>query len=183
MQGHRLLAKPNIISEIERLKEIKRLSIMATTDDLVELHMRIAFADMNDFVEVSNALIEVDGKPVNVTDPTTDELKPLIKTIVNAKPSDVIDGQLVREISEGREGIKVKLADSNRSLAFLERWFGANPMDKHKKDYDNSILKLKQDELEIKRKAAEGEIPPDLLANAENVLVSIYKAVEEADDE
>jgi len=63
---------------------------------------------------------------------------------VRLKPSSEVDGQLIRGISEGREGVKIQLADQQRSLAFLERWFEANPMDRHRRRYDERRLALEE---------------------------------------
>ena len=44
--------------EIERLKEIKRQQIVANTDDIVELQMRIAFADIGNYMLFGQKAIE-----------------------------------------------------------------------------------------------------------------------------
>ena len=44
--------------EIERLKEIKRQQIVANADDIVELQMRIAFADIGNYMLFGQKAIE-----------------------------------------------------------------------------------------------------------------------------
>ena len=50
-----------------------------------------------------------------------------------ALPSDNVDGRLVLEVSESKQGLKIKMQDKDESLRFLERYFEVNPMDRHKK--------------------------------------------------
>lgn len=123
--GWHMLQKSAIQDEIQRLKQIKRASILATTDDLVELHMRIAFADMGDYVVWAYDL-----------DRRTNRMA--------VAPSDTVDTQLVGEVSETKNGFKIKLRDRKESMAFLERFFQANPMDGHKVEYDNKRLEMER---------------------------------------
>ena len=63
-KGPLLVVKDSIHREIERLKEIKRQQIVAGADDIVELQMRIAFADIGNYVSFGQK---------EVTDIETDE--------------------------------------------------------------------------------------------------------------
>ena len=48
--GSRLLGNVRVRTEIERLKELKRQQIVTSTEDVVELQMRIAFADIGNYM-------------------------------------------------------------------------------------------------------------------------------------
>jgi len=154
--GYRMLQKPMVQAEIKRLKEIKRAGILADVDDLIDLHMRIAFADITNFVEFGREEVNVMGAfgPIQVKDPETGEKVPLMKKVntVRFKEHDAVDGALISEVRQGKDGASVKLVDRQKSLAFLERYFEANPMDRHKKAYDNARL-----ELERKKQEADNE--------------------------
>lgn len=113
------MRKPSIIAEIKRLKALRNLDMMADGTDVVELHMRIAFADMTDFVTFRRSGVELNS-------------------------SAEVDGRLITKVKEGREGISLELADRQRSLAFLERYFELNPADRHRKAYDNARLELEK---------------------------------------
>lgn len=134
VEGPALLVKPRIRQEIQRLKKIKSEAILAGMEDVMELHSRIAFADMNSFAEYENIEVPllIDGVLVPKTDPETGEplLDPatgepicLTRNInqVRFKNSEITDGQLISEISQGRDGMKIKLRSSDASLKFLER--------------------------------------------------------------
>jgi phage terminase small subunit len=127
--GWELLQKPHIKAEVQRLKELRNLSMMGGAEDVLELHWRIAFADMSDYADWGGG-------------------------IVTFKSSKAVDGQLVKEIKQGEMGLGLKLADKQKSLAFLEQYFELHPMDKHKKAFDEAKLALEQ------QKAQSGQEPP-----------------------
>ena len=148
VEGHRLLVNPKTKKEIDKFKELKRQSIMITEDDIVELKMRIAFADITDFIEFGQVEVPVTDKEGNyVTD--------RIVNAVNFKDSNMIDGQLIKEIKKGRQGIGIKLEDRMDALDWLADYFDINPDNQHKKWYDKQRLKLKEDELEVKKESEE----------------------------
>ena len=154
VEGHRLLRNPKVKAEIRRLKEIKNEALGDFSgDDIVELHMRIAFADITDYVEFENKLEPVlkNNEPVYAFKEDGEAFEVMrSKNELRLKPGTIVDGVLINGITEGREGVNIRLADKQRSLAFLERWFELNPMDKHRKNYDNRVLDLKEKELEGK---------------------------------
>ena len=66
----RLMQKQRIRDEIRRLKEIKNSAILASGEDVVEMYMRIAFADLKDFVSWGRTSVPVMGPfgPITVDD-------------------------------------------------------------------------------------------------------------------
>ena len=150
VQGHRLLGNPKIQTELARLRDIKNAALGGFCgDDVVELHMRIAFSDITDFVEFENKIVpalDAAGNPRLTFHPETGDATEIYRNVneVRLRPSTAVDGSLLAEVSEGREGVKVKLADKQRSLTFLERWFELNPMDRHRKEYDNKRHTLEE---------------------------------------
>lgn len=143
----RLFQNPAIREQIRLLKELRSFEIMASAEDVVLLHMRIAFADITDYVEFGRATVPVMGPfgPIVLKDDDGNktELKKEINE-VRFKESSEIDGRLVAEVKQGRDGVSIKLADRQKSLAFLEKWFELNPMDKHRKAYDTARLELER---------------------------------------
>lgn len=57
--GPRLMKNVGVRTEIERLREIKRQQIIMGEDDVVELQMRIAFADMGDYTSFGQERVPV----------------------------------------------------------------------------------------------------------------------------
>lgn len=116
-EGSRALGNPKVVEEIRRLKDVRNGALLATAEDVVELHLRIAFADMTDFAAFNGG-------------------------VVSLLPSDTVDGQLISKVKQGRAGASLELLDRQKSLAFLERYFELNPMDKHRVAYDNARLEM-----------------------------------------
>ncbi|NLT99014.1 MAG: hypothetical protein GXW96_12810, partial [Christensenellaceae bacterium] len=126
-------------------------------DDVIEMHMRIAFADMSQFVEWGQEEIEIVGPfgpiEVEVEDPETGEkVKKKLTKVVNTvrfKEHSAVDGAVIQQVKVGRDGASIKLADRQKSLEFLERYFLLNPMDKHKKEYDQKRLEREEQKLKV----------------------------------
>ena len=146
-EGSVLLAKPSIKAELQRLRDIKAAALNEICgDDLDELHGRIAYADITDFLEFSSKKRTVlkDGAPVMVKNPETGEERRLMHMVneVNLKSSDKVDGQLIQEISVGRDGgIRLKLADRQKSLAYLERQKLISRIDRERLELERQRIK------------------------------------------
>ena len=89
VNGSRMLGNARIKDEILRLKQDR-------------------LADMTDFVEFGNGTF---------TDPETDE--EVQYSYVNLKDSKAVDGTLISEVSKGKDGAKIKLADRMKALQWL----------------------------------------------------------------
>lgn len=131
--GYELLQKPKVRNLIDYLKRMKRETILAGVDDVIDLHMRIAFSDMSGFMQWGN-----DGE----------------HNAAYLMPSEMVDGNLIKSISVGKT-TKIELEDRQRSLDFLERYFLINPMDKHKQAYENGKLELEGRRIDAIVKSAE----------------------------
>ncbi len=133
--GYQLLQKATVQKEIKRLKEMKKAALLLNEDDIVERYMKIAFADMTDFVEFGT-------EEISVIDKETDELVTRIINRISFKDSSQVDGGLICEVSQGKDGAKLKLEDRQKALDWLAKYFLMNPLDKHKIDYDNKKLEM-----------------------------------------
>ena len=131
--AYELMQRPRVRNLIEYLKKMKRETILAGVDDVIDLHMRIAFSDMTGFMQWGN-----DGE----------------HNAVYLMPSEMVDGNLIKSISVGKT-TKIELEDRQKSLDFLERYFLINPMDKHKQAYENSKLELESRRIDAIVKSAE----------------------------
>lgn len=150
-----------IKKEVRRLNELKRQQIAVSESDLVELHMRIAFADIGDYLEFGREAVPQwiknnDGNYIEEIDPNTNEQKVNYYNVIKLKESANIDTQLIQEVKEGREGISIKLADKQKSLEWLSRYFLINPLDKHKIDYDNKMLEIERKKTEPEQVSSDG---------------------------
>ena len=148
VEGSKSLRKPKVRAEIERLKEIKRQQIVAGTDDIVELQMRIAFADIGNYMSFGQKEIE---------DPETG-IEYMVST-VDLKESKNTDTQIIQEVKRGKDGVSIKLADRQKAIDWLTMFFEVNPSDKHRKEFDQRKLELELIKLEMQTKDATEDAP------------------------
>ena len=176
-----MMKKPAVIDEIKKLKAEKRAALLTDGDDVVDMHMRIAFADMSAFVEWGQETVPVIGPfgPIVITDPVTKQPKPITEThnVVRFKEHSQVDGTVVSQVKIGRDGASIKLADRQKSLDFLERYFTLNPMDQHKKEYDVKRFALEERRTKVTEDKLHG-VTKDIDAIKEGLkdLISIINA-------
>lgn len=126
--GSRLMAKDSIREEIQRLKQGRLNREMLDEHDIFQKYMDIAFSDITDYVEFGREKIQVMGAfgPVEVKNPDTGQKEPLMKEINSVRflESSDVDGTLIAEVKQGKDGASIKLLDRMKALDWL-----ANHMD------------------------------------------------------
>lgn len=137
VNGCLLLRNTKVREEIERLKEIKRQQIVAGADDIVELQMRIAFADIGNYMSFGQK---------EITDPETEDTY-MIST-VDLKESGNTDTQLIQEVKRGKDGVSIKLADRQKAIEWLSKYFLVHPDDKYKAEFDKKRAEVRDDSAE-----------------------------------
>ena len=109
-EGSKSLRNPKIKIEIDRLTneclEEQEINSKLLSKRLWKKYIDIAFADITDYLEFNSK--EVQGEYGTYT-----------KNTISLKNSDEVDGSLISEISEGRDGIKIKLQDKMKALQWL----------------------------------------------------------------
>ena len=109
-EGSKSLRNPKIKIEIDRLTneclEEQEINSKLLSKRIWKKYIDIAFADITDYLEFNSK--EVQGEYGTYT-----------KNTIRLKNSDEVDGSLISEISEGRDGIKIKLQDKMKALQWL----------------------------------------------------------------
>lgn len=151
--AHELWRNVEIKKEVQRLSLLKAEQIAVSENDLVDMHMRIAFADIGDYLSFGQKKVpqwekDKNDKFIEVIDPNTGKQKIVAYNDVVLKESSEVDTQLIQEVREGKDGVSIKLADKQKSLDWLEKFFLMNPMDKHKIEFDNAKLEMERKKLE-----------------------------------
>lgn len=138
--AYRMMENDGIKNELNRLKEIKRQQVLVDETDIVELQMRIAFSDIGDYVTFGQEKVPVMAiyGPVQVENPKTGEKETLMQdvNVVRFKESDQIDTQLIQEAKNGRNGASIKLADRQKAIDWLTKYFLLHPGDKYKAEFE-----------------------------------------------
>lgn len=121
--GSRLLKKEKIQETIRKLKQNRMNREMLSEEDIFQKYMDIAFADITDFVSFGRETVPVMGAfgPVQVKNEETGDEETLTKEInmVRFKDSDIVDGTLITEVKQGKDGASIKLMDKMKALKWL----------------------------------------------------------------
>lgn len=140
--GSALLGNTRIKNEIHRLKQNRLNREMLDEHDIFQKYMDIAFADITDYVSFGTEEVPVMAMhgPVEIEDEETGKKKILTKTVntVRFKESDMVDGTLVSEVKQGKDGASIKLMDRMKALNWL-----AEHMDMASKEQKARIEQIK----------------------------------------
>lgn len=121
--GYRLLENDGVKKEINRLKKERLNREFLSESDIFQKYMDIAFADITDYLEFGTEEVPVMAMygPVKVKNPDTGEEEQLTKTVnvVKFKESSEIDGTILSEVKQGKDGASIKLADRMKALQWL----------------------------------------------------------------
>lgn len=122
-EGCKLLAKPCVKEEIQRLKQNRLNREMLSTEDIFQKYMDIAFADITDFITFGRETVPVMGAfgPVEVKNEETGKKVVLTKEIntVRFREYTDVDGTLISEVKQGKDGASIKLPDREKALRWL----------------------------------------------------------------
>jgi phage terminase small subunit len=151
-EGYKLLVNPCIVDEIHRLKKSRLNRELLDEHDIFQKYMDIAFADITDFVQFGQEEEYVIGSfgPIQVEDPITGKKVPLKQKVntVHFRESDNVDGTIIAEIKNGKNGASIKLADRMKALEWLARH-----MDMATEEQKTKIEQIKAQTAAIKAKA------------------------------
>lgn len=110
--GSRLLRNVKVSEEIDRLKAEQANELKIDVRDVLQKYIDIAFADITDFVDFGRE---------TVTDAETGLEYEVNK--VKFKDSSEVDGTIITEVKQGKDGVSVKLADKMKALEMLSKYF------------------------------------------------------------
>ena len=109
--GCRLLRNAKVKKEIDRLKQAKLNQLHFTQEDIFQRYLDIAYADIKDYVTfgaVQREIEDSNGETISAT-----------YSYINFKSDTEVDGRLIKEISKGKDGAKIKLNDPMKALGWL----------------------------------------------------------------
>lgn len=108
--AYKLWGNVGVKSEIDRLLKELRDELKLDTRDILQKYIDIAFADITDFVEFG-------------LEEATDDLgNPYEVNRVKFRDSSEVDGTIITEVKQGKDGVSVKLADKMKALEHLSKY-------------------------------------------------------------
>lgn len=117
-QGYMIRKRPAAQRYIQWLKARILNETLVTGADIIDQWIKIAFADMTDFVDIH-------------------------RNSITLKPAKDVDGQLIKSIKSGRDGVSIELHDKLKALDCLAKYSADMP-----KDYKQLLEERKQELLE-----------------------------------
>lgn len=124
--GVKLRKKPQCQLYIQWLKARILQETIVKGSEIIEQWVKIAWADMTDFVDI-------------------------YPTSIRLKKNDVIDGQLIKSIKSGKDGVSIELYDKLRALDSLAKYTADMPKD-YRQVLDERRMQLMENEYELKKK-------------------------------
>lgn len=109
--GPRLLGNVRIKEEIQRIKDAKIKQAMYTAEDFFQKMMDIAYSDVTDYLSFGQE--EVHDKNGNT----------FMMNVINLKESCDVDGTLIQEVKQGKDGCSIKLVRKEFALKWLDKHY------------------------------------------------------------
>lgn len=123
VNGFNLLRNTKIKKEIQELKQNRLNREFFSEEDLFQKYMDIAFSDITDYVTFGQEEVPVMGPfgPIQVKNEKTGKKETLTKIVntVRFKESDNVDGTLISEVKQGKDGASIKLLDKMKAMQWL----------------------------------------------------------------
>lgn len=160
VNGPRLLGNASVKAQIDELTKI-RFNKEALKSGVLQKYIDIAFADIGDYLSFGKEQVpqwtkDKDGIDRPIIDPNTGEQKVKEYNYVDLKESIAVDTSLISEVSEGKDGIKFKLADKMKALDFLNKHLNLlSDEDKTKLQVEN--MKLQNIKLQVETEKIKGK--------------------------
>ena len=145
VNGCRLLKNAKIKEEIMKLKQERYARSMLTKEDIFQKYLDIACMDMTDYLSFGQVPIKIKNG---------DEV--MINT-VGLKESSDVDGTLIQEVKQGRDGVSIKLPDRMKALQWLSDHMGWATEEQAERV---KLLEVQRKKLEVETKEDE-EIDDD----------------------
>jgi phage terminase small subunit len=119
--AYTLMVKHGIKSEIERLKKERAMGALLDAQAILQRYIDIAFADITDYMTFGQREVQVMGPFGPVKD---EDGNVLMRTVnyVDFHESATVDGTIISEVKQGKDGVSVKLADKMKALDFLAKY-------------------------------------------------------------
>lgn len=158
--GSNLLRNVKIREQIDRLLE-EELNKEYLKKGLIQQYKDIAFSDIGDYVEFGKKQIPQwkkgeDGDMVPIIDPNTGEQMMKEYSYVDLKDSVGVDTSIISEVSEGKDGIKFKLADKMKAMEVLSKLSNLLS-DEEKTKLDIEYKRMQNEKLKEEVKKLKGE--------------------------
>lgn len=162
--GARLLGNARIKEEIQRIKDAKIKQTMYSTEDYFQKMIDIAYSDVTDYLSFGQE--EVHDKNGNT----------FMMNVINLKESCDVDGTLIQEVKQGKDGCSIKLVSKEFALKWLDKHY-SEATDLQKAQLEQ--LRAQTDKL----KADSNDIPDESVQNKMDAITGIVDQMQPLGDD
>jgi phage terminase small subunit len=140
VQGPRLLGNVRVHDEIKRVKRAMTNELFIEAMDVLNKYIKIAFSDITDYLTFGQRDVPVMGPFGPVKDEEGNQIYKEVN-YVDFKDSGYVDGTIISEVKQGKDGVSIKLEDRKWALDKLDRYFDLLP-DEFKRRIEEEKLKI-----------------------------------------
>lgn len=143
VQASRLLRRERVSSYIKELKGELVENVFVEAMDVLKEYIKIAFADITNYVTFGQKEVPVMGMFGPVKDEAGNELTQMVN-YVEFNEADMVDGSIITEVKKGKDGVSIKLADKMKALDKLAQYFDLVP-DNFKRQIEEERHKMQME--------------------------------------
>lgn len=108
VNGCKLLSNPKIQAHIQSIKDAKIKQAMYTAEDYFQKMMEIGYSDATDFLSFGRRIDDETGLEYNYVD---------------FLDSSEVDGTLIQEVKQGKDGCSIKLVSKEFALKWIDKHY------------------------------------------------------------
>ncbi|MGE6850766.1 terminase small subunit [Bacillus tropicus] len=163
VQASRLLRRERVSSYIKELKGELVENVFVEAMDVLKEYIKIAFADITNYITFGQKEIEVEVGENTTFDEEGNEITETITearlvNYVDLQDHDMVDGSIITELKQGRDGISIKLADKMKALDKLAQYFDLVPDNfKRKIEEERHKMQMEVQKVHVEKMRAEVE--------------------------
>ncbi|PFD89214.1 terminase [Bacillus thuringiensis] len=162
VQASRLLRRERVSSYIKELKGELVENVFVEALDVLKEYIKIAFADITNYVTFGQREVELEPLEKTSVDEEGNEVTEFITetrmmNYIDLAESDMVDGSIITEVKQGRDGISIKLADKMKALDKLAQYFDLVP-DNFKRQIEEERHKMQMEVQKVNVEKAKAEV-------------------------
>ncbi|MDZ4464632.1 terminase small subunit [Bacillus cereus] len=150
VQASRLLRRERVSSYIKELKGELVENVFVEALDVLKEYIKIAFADITNYVTFGQREVEFQDDEGNQFT--------RMMNFVDLQEADLVDGSIITEVKQGKDGVSVKLADKMKALDKLSQYFDLVPDTfKHQIEAERHRMQQEMQKVQIEKVKADTE--------------------------
>lgn len=162
VQASRLLRRERVSTYIKELKGELVENVFVEAMDVLKEYIKIAFADITNYVTFGQREVELEPLEKTSVDEDGNEVTEFITetrmmNFVDLAESDMVDGSIITEVKQGKDGVSIKLADKMKALDKLAQYFDLVP-DNFKKQIEEERHKMQMEVQKVHVEKVRAEI-------------------------